>query len=99
MSRIFSKALVSILSILVMVLTAGCSLDATIQSLDSLKKVVLQSKVSNREIIPASNQSVKTTDGYTVQSSVNFHSGVNKVITADGYVAETGVQSTLFKTE
>ncbi|NUN04802.1 MAG: hypothetical protein HUU57_03475 [Bdellovibrio sp.] len=79
--------------------SVGCSMDASIDTLQSAIDEVLQTKMSNKEILPASNQNVVTTDGYFVQSSVNFHSGGKKTTTLDGYRAESGVQSTLFKKE
>lgn len=77
----------------------GCSLEASIGSTIEVIDDVL-AKVSGKEIVPASSQTAITANGYSVQSSISFHSGgADTVTTEDKYVVETGTQSILFKKE
>ncbi len=75
----------------------GCSMDASLESLSSKVVEVLQSKSTNNEFVPASQQATVTAQGYKVQSSLSYHSSQDDVVTSQGYKVQTSVQSTLYK--
>ena len=85
--------------LLVCILLCGCSMELSISDLQSeiIKEIIPQSKTSNKEIVPASQQGVVTAAGYRVQSSVSYYGSKPEVITSEGYKVRTNVQSTLFK--
>lgn len=62
-----------------------------------VKEIIPQSKTSNKEIVPASQQGILTSGGYRVQSSVSYYGSKPEVITSQGYQVRTNVQSTLFR--
>lgn len=74
----------------------GCSMDASLESLSKVVEV-LQSKSTNNEFVPASQQATVTAQGYKVQSSLSYHSSQDDVVTSQGYKVQTSVQSTLYK--
>jgi hypothetical protein len=88
-----------ILLLALMVIQVGCSLDASIIGTNVITGpvIVQQSKTSNKEIVPSSQQGVVTAKGYTVQSSIGYHSGKLVQVTSKNYTVSTSVQSTLFK--
>jgi hypothetical protein len=76
----------------------GCSMELDISQLRSeIVEVIQQSKTSNKEVVPASQQGVITAAGYRVQSSVSYYGSKPEVTTSVGYKVRTNVQSTLFK--
>lgn len=71
-------------------------MDASLTQLanDVIPKIF--AKGSAKEIVPTSQQGIVTADGYTVQSSVDFHNGPPEYTTTDGYKVSTSVQGALF---
>lgn len=92
-----SFASTAALSILLMLpLLTSCSLEASISDFSSS---LLQTKSVNKELVPASHQGIVTSQGYKVQSSVNFQAEDSSVTTAQGFKVQTNVQATLFVEE
>ncbi|MNK11912.1 hypothetical protein D3C87_299630 [compost metagenome] len=75
----------------------GCSIDASLTDLAEDIVAPIFQKGSAKEIVPTSQQGTVTTDGYLVQSSVDFHNGPPEYVTSGGYRVSTSVQGSIFK--
>lgn len=83
--------------LLLILLSVGCSMEASIQNLENGISEILQHRALEKELVPASQQGVVTAAGYYVQSSMSYHKGPMEVTTAQGYRVRTNVQATIFK--
>lgn len=86
--------LMSLLPLSLAFFTAGCSLDASIESLAAAVKEVYS---KNQEVVPASSQNAYTTRGFKVQASVSYQDAPSEVLTGRGYKAYTNVQGNILK--
>lgn len=92
------KLLSVILFYFFMTTLTGCSLEASIQSLNQSTQNIF-SKPQSADVVPASSQnSVSTQRGYSVQSSLSYQGAAAEVKTTKrGYRVYTNVQGTLLK--